>query len=506
MAGFGTRLGPLLTVAMFLLLCVWYWPFVADDAFIVGRYALNAADGIGLVYNPGERVSALTSPLHALFETGLAFFTDDPVNAYRLLAPVLPIAGVFAAARIAGLRRGSAALFFVIALTSPFLAIWTVGGLETPMLFALIAVYVAMLARIGQRKSATGRDFVVLGLLAGLTFLTRYDSIFVVLPPMLALATVYWRRAELWIGAAVALIIAGSWLAFAYFYYGDVIPTSAHVKLGFYRNPEVYNFYTVINFVIVTGLVILVPLATIPKGEGQVGRALYAGVALSLVFFTLYALRASGQHMMFGYRMFVPYLPAVAMILAIFTQNRTGRSAAIAGLLNVFLAVGVGFVGMSLSPVSKLPGLEQAYQEMQRTTPKVYGKFIDILRQDAVDLKEHWASTGQTTTPRIFLYTGGTGYWMRNFNVSEVLLSYRHNCIEKDGAILSSVHYIQDFGDLPLNRTYMEFFSARADAVQDSSTLSESELVLGYPTYIRYAYAPDPGPFRLPDTVNGPCD
>lgn len=506
MVGLGSRLGPLLTVAMFLLLCVWYWPFVADDAFIVGRYALNAADGIGLVYNPGEYVSALTSPLHALFETGLAFFTDDPVSAYRLLAPLFPIVSVVAAMRIAGLRGPAATLFFVVALTSPFLAVWTVGGLETPMLFALIALYVAVLVRIGRRQSATSHDFIFLGLLAGLAFLTRYDSIFVVLPPMLALAVLYWRQAALWGGAAISLAIAGSWLAFAYFYFGDVVPTSAYVKLGFYRNPEIYNFYTVINFVIVTGLVILVPLATIRKGEGQVARALYAGVVCSLVLFTLYALRASGQHMMFGYRLFVPYLPAVAMILAIFTQDRASRSVAIAAVLNVFLAIGVGVVGISLSPVSKLPGLEQAYQEMQRTTPKVYGKFIDILKQDAQDLNDHWASTGQTTTPRIFLYTGGTGYWMRGFDVLEVLLSYRHNCVEKDGAILSSVHYIQDFGDLPLNRTYMEFFSARSDALDDASTLSESELVLGYPTYIRYAYAPNPGPFRLPDTVNGPCD
>ncbi|MGJ8611787.1 MAG: hypothetical protein ACSHWY_11865 [Octadecabacter sp.] len=58
-----------ISIVVFLTLCATFWPFVADDAYIVGRYAMNAAAGDGLVCNIGERVSALTSPLHALLET-----------------------------------------------------------------------------------------------------------------------------------------------------------------------------------------------------------------------------------------------------------------------------------------------------------------------------------------------------------------------------------------------------------------------------------------------------
>ena len=55
-------------------------PFVADDAYIVGRYAANFAEGHGLVYNRGEYISALTSPLHALLEGVFAKFGLDPVS------------------------------------------------------------------------------------------------------------------------------------------------------------------------------------------------------------------------------------------------------------------------------------------------------------------------------------------------------------------------------------------------------------------------------------------
>ncbi|MEJ2001267.1 MAG: hypothetical protein P8X77_07705, partial [Maritimibacter sp.] len=77
----------------FIALCLLFSPFVADDAFIVGRYANNAVHGQGLVYNPGEYVSALTSPLHALVETVLALCGLPPVGSYRILAPLLVLAG-----------------------------------------------------------------------------------------------------------------------------------------------------------------------------------------------------------------------------------------------------------------------------------------------------------------------------------------------------------------------------------------------------------------------------
>jgi len=46
--------------------------FIADDAFITFRYAENIANGIGFVYNEGERLLGTTTPLFTLI---LAFFS-----------------------------------------------------------------------------------------------------------------------------------------------------------------------------------------------------------------------------------------------------------------------------------------------------------------------------------------------------------------------------------------------------------------------------------------------
>ncbi len=41
-------------------------PHVIDDAYITFRYARNLAEGLGLVYNPGEWVLGTTAPLWAI--------------------------------------------------------------------------------------------------------------------------------------------------------------------------------------------------------------------------------------------------------------------------------------------------------------------------------------------------------------------------------------------------------------------------------------------------------
>ena len=45
-------------------------PQPIDDAYITFRYARNLADGLGLVYNPGEWVLGTTAPLWAIVLAG----------------------------------------------------------------------------------------------------------------------------------------------------------------------------------------------------------------------------------------------------------------------------------------------------------------------------------------------------------------------------------------------------------------------------------------------------
>src|SRR4030081_2329551 len=55
-------------------------PHAIDDAYITFRYARNLAEGLGLVYNPGEWVLGTTAPLWAVLLAGgyKLGFTDLP--------------------------------------------------------------------------------------------------------------------------------------------------------------------------------------------------------------------------------------------------------------------------------------------------------------------------------------------------------------------------------------------------------------------------------------------
>ena len=57
------RAAALLLAALTVLMFVVFFALPADDAYIVARYVRQLYDGNGLVFNPGERINTITSPL-----------------------------------------------------------------------------------------------------------------------------------------------------------------------------------------------------------------------------------------------------------------------------------------------------------------------------------------------------------------------------------------------------------------------------------------------------------
>ncbi len=492
---------------LFLGLCAVFWPFVADDAYIVGRYARNAAAGHGLVYNIGERVSALTSPLHALLEAGLAWSGLDPVAGYRALAPLLVLAGWFAAIRETGINGRRLALFTLVSLFSPFLVLWTVGGLETALLTCLATLFIAWLVVFMRTGLAEGRALIRLGLLAALMFLTRFDSVLVTAPVLLAIALVEYRRPILWVSAAICLVIASSWLVFAANYYGDIFPTSFYVKFIFGGHASLDSLSALLNFLAVSGLFFMAFLAR-PKAlaaPGALSKAILRGGAIGMILFLLYASRASGQHMMFGYRLFLPYLMGVGLVLSL-ALSRPGRGlvAVFAGCQAVMIAI-VAFVGINPAPLAKLPILNRAHVEYQYITPATYGQFMDMLRRDAEAIAAHWRETGLEDEPRIYLRTGGTGYWLPEFHVYETLVSYRPDGTASAAAMINAAHYVQQLGLSATGKMAENTGRARADIGAAAPLHFATTIDWMGPKETGYLFGPnpeadtgpDPAPLRL---------
>ncbi|KPU84639.1 hypothetical protein JI58_02765 [Marinosulfonomonas sp. PRT-SC04] len=487
----------------FLSLCALFWGFVADDAYIVGRYAQNAAAGNGLVYNIGEQVSALTSPLHALLESALAYCGLDPVKSYRIIAPAMVLTGWFVALSTTGLRGHRLLLFTALSLFSPFLVLWSVGGLETAMLASLATLFVTRLVVLNRVGAATGRDYVWLGLLAALMFLTRHDSVLVSAPILFTIFVLEYRRPAVWIGAALCIALASSWLLFSVFYYGDIFPRSYYIKLALGGRPSIDSLSALLNFGLLSGLFLIVFFmrrASLDK-QAPLSKAILRGA----IIFLLYASHAAGQHMMFGYRLLVPYLMGASLVIALSIPDpRPALSAIFVGWQAVMLAV-VMFIGVNPAPLARLPGLDQAYAEYEFITPATFGRHMDMLYTDALDIAAHWRATGREDLPHIYLRTGGMGYFLPDFYVYETLISYRHGCgVQMRKSIFAS-HYMQQL-DLSLTGKLVENLGRmRDDVPDDAPLLFATEIDWMGPKTTGYLFGPNPVPLQLSAQIGAGC-
>ncbi len=203
-------------------------PRAIDDAYITFRYARNLAEGLGLVYNPGEWVLGTTTPLWAVLLAGL----------YRLGAVDLPLAAVALAAtfdaasaallahlalRLGWSRLGAAVVGVAWAL-NPLSIAFATGGMESS-LFVLVTL--ASLSLAGARRS------VATSALAGGAILVRPEA------GLLAAVVVgwaCWERRRLALGpllaAALPLLAAAGALAALY---GSPVPQSVIAKQVVYR-------------------------------------------------------------------------------------------------------------------------------------------------------------------------------------------------------------------------------------------------------------------------------
>jgi len=212
-------------VALLFAFTVWRYAWVSDDALITVRSALNTANGMGPVYNPGERVQAFTHPtwFGLMLLTGVV--TQSWIYAPLFLSIVL---ATLAAAWLLWNTTQPSRLAFVSAglLLSNSLVEWSTSGLEGALAMVLTAAVFFSTTRSMKIISA-----IAVGVLAALLVLTRLDYVLLVAPMAVGIVWQQWGR---WrclakFGAAffVPLIL---WFGFALAYYGFALPSTFAAK------------------------------------------------------------------------------------------------------------------------------------------------------------------------------------------------------------------------------------------------------------------------------------
>jgi hypothetical protein len=284
--------------------------------------------------------------------------------------------------------------------------------------------------------------------LAGLAFLTRYDSALFFLPITLYVASKTQSFKHTVIASAGAAILPLAWLFVSIYYYGDLLPTSFYVKtpkgdLG----DLIFNGIYIASYLLFVGIIpvttlIFAPLILRRRTLDFLDRHfkslwwLYIGLFLEV----LYGLTMATHHMMFSFRFFVPYIPSAAILVVELLRRAsetvevnltTGRPAYLFTGFLLFLMMfqlyqNVYTYTRSINGISLIG-------EYRALGIRDYVKFIQILRQEAVDIEKHWEMINGDNgrRPRIITYAAGMlPYTYRESYIYEKLVSYRH-CSER---------------------------------------------------------------------------
>ncbi len=208
-----------------------------DDAFISFRYADHLARGLGLVWNPGERVEGYSNFLWVLLlSAGMRLGVAPQVTSTVLntVSGVALLAGIFLlSARFHGRWSPLAWLPVLVLVTSASFTAWCSGGLAT-MFFAAL-VFFAYMAFLREREQRSARLYPSTLLFAVATLTRPEGALHFAIAGLFFLFDLSRRKrrpaaALVW-GLPWALVV-GAHLLWRHSYYGFWLPNTYYAKVG----------------------------------------------------------------------------------------------------------------------------------------------------------------------------------------------------------------------------------------------------------------------------------
>lgn len=226
-----------------------YLPFLADDTLISLRYAERFLAGQGLTWTDGAPVEGYSNLLWILVVAVIGSLGVDLVFTARLLGVASMLLLAFVVAKGSAASRSVAPLLglALMAMLGP-VAVWTIAGLETPLVALLLCVaLIPVLNVVGGDHAEPLPPPIASAVSFGLLCLTRPDAPLFVIGTLATVALCEMRRGT---GPDATLKVALHWrwfawlavvpagfvlaqLAFRLAYYGEWVPNTALIKLAF---------------------------------------------------------------------------------------------------------------------------------------------------------------------------------------------------------------------------------------------------------------------------------
>ncbi len=283
-----------------------------DDAYISYRYAENLASGVGLVFNPGERVEGFSNPLWVLLLSALTLLgIPAPVGGklLGLFAAVGALLGVLASCRRLALSRTASMLAGLWLTTSAGGVCYARAGMETPLLLCELSWMGAFLLS-GSPLGA--------GLCAAAVAVTRPEGILYILPVAAwVFAHRRWRSLPVLLLPVISLGVLAL-LRLAYF--GSLLPNTFHAKIGAQASPwsvmadNIPFTLRYVSLFVRQQLAVGLPLLFVIPAARRLPVAVLPLLVMVLCA-GVFCVYAGDDWMAFG-RFCLPALPAVVVLMA----------------------------------------------------------------------------------------------------------------------------------------------------------------------------------------------
>jgi hypothetical protein len=290
--------------------------FKMDDAYIAFAYARNWAQGLGLVFNPGERVEGYTCFLWvALAALGITLGVD--VATWSRLWCLLATAGTvgatwcLAAALLPQRQRPFAALAAVAIASYPPLAWWTGSRMET----VLFTCWMTSALAFHVRRGATS---IAAPLCLAAAALTRPEGWWL---SALLCADALHRgpRRGAWRYIAIVVALFAPYYAWRCWYYGYPLPNTFYAKVGASGDQVWRGLRYLYAFALEPSTWWLAAFASLARWQRR-----SAVVPLLLVIYVAYIVAVGGD-VFAHYRFFVPIVPALCAAAAAGMARFAGR-------------------------------------------------------------------------------------------------------------------------------------------------------------------------------------
>jgi len=321
-------------VGLFMVHSLSFHKMMVDDAYITFRYADNFARGLGLVFNPGERVEGYSNFTLVLLLAPFARAGIDLLFASKLIGFTSGVIATVYTVRLGSLYAGKESIFrfvpaFLLATSASF-ALWSMAGIETDLYAMLLWIGIYYYIRWqmnadastengdrSERNSADrgGWDPVKSGIFLSLAAMSRPEgAIFGVALGIDALIRLLRRRRlrvnEVSWAACLALPFAG-YLGWRLWYYGTLLPNTYYAKMWGGLALKLKSFRFGYEFIMVNGgglLIFLIVVALMAKGLKH-----YRPVLLILAANAFFVFNA-GTDWMPMHRFFIPSLALIYLL------------------------------------------------------------------------------------------------------------------------------------------------------------------------------------------------